>query len=97
MGIHYLLTSNIHGQPLGVRPLISHDSFSCQGQHCSLHNPSDHPLSHAPAHWNSKRAAVERICEHGKLHNDPDDDAWKGRTGEPFESHVCDGCCAVNR
>lgn len=63
-----------------------HDPDKCAGQHCCIHNPSDHPLNTAPLHWRGDRGIMERICEHGIGHTDPDDIAKSG-------VHGCDGCC----
>lgn len=78
------------GQALWV-----HDPEKCAGRHCSIHNPSDHPLKNAPLNWRSDRAIMERICEHGIGHDDPDDLEYrrKHRPGDSSGIHGCDGCC----
>ncbi len=70
--------------------IIVHDEEDCSGK-CAIHNPSDHILKEARTHWRDDRALMERICEHGIGHPDPDDLAyhqnqWRG-------IHSCDGCC----
>ncbi len=67
-----------------------HNKENCSGN-CVIHNPSDHTLKYAPTHWRDDRALMERICEHGIGHPDPDDlvyhkAEWRG-------VHGCDGCC----
>lgn len=80
--------------------MLVHDKADCKGRNCSIHNPSDHPLKDCPTHWRSDRALMERICEHGVGHPDPDDLAFKKDilgwsddriSGEAI--HGCDGCC----
>jgi hypothetical protein len=78
--------------------LITHTSVHCQGFHCPLHNPSDHPLAGAPMKWDSSRNLMVRFCEHGRWHPDTDDLAYKHRAHSAhvaslFEMHSCDGCC----
>lgn len=73
-------------------PLVVHDPKLCEGEFCSIHNPSDHPLNSAPLHWRGH--VMERICKHGIGHPDPDDSAWRRRTGrQVFGVHGCDLCC----
>ena len=59
--------------------------------YCPIHAPSQHPLVAAPRYWRDDRGIMERICEHGIGHPDPDDlrivlDLDPG-------VHSCDGCC----
>ncbi len=77
-------------------PLLVHNRSECAGQHCSIHNPSDHPLMDRPLNWRGH--VMERICTHGIGHPDPDDSAWRRRTGQPVNGiHGCDGCCSGRR
>jgi hypothetical protein len=72
-----------------------HRKENCKGRHCVIHNPSDHPLKDAPLNWRGDRALMERICEHGVGHPDPDDIAYKvmlDPINGPYES--IHGCCA---
>lgn len=78
--------------------LRTHRKDDCLGEHCCIHNPSDHPLKDAPKNWRADRALMERVCAHGIGHPDPDDIEYKRLTGgEDYavaESvHACDGCC----
>jgi nitroreductase len=62
---------------------------------CALHAPSDHHMVTWPLHWRDDRRILERICEHGIGHPDPDDAAFRReyapRNGDSV--HGCDGCC----
>ncbi len=72
--------------------LWTHTSEQCQFP-CPIHYPSYHALSHRPTHWRNDRGIMERICEHGVGHPDPDD--IKVREGDWTEGvHGCDGCCS---
>lgn len=48
-----------------------------------------------PATWRDDRGIVERHCEHGIGHPDPDDAAYRATRGDVDTVHGCDGCCAV--
>lgn len=72
---------------------------------CCIHNPSDHPLKDAPLVWRQawtmydmKPSHMERICEHGVGHPDPDQDTYLRSIGltelaDQLVVHGCDGCC----
>lgn len=76
-----------------------HSEGNCAGQHCSIHNPSSHPLTNAPLNWRDDRKMMERICAHGVGHPDPDDVSYNvmvlGKNEEVYSTHGCDGCCAA--
>lgn len=63
-----------------------HEPERCAGQHCVIHNPSDHVMRDFPTHWRDDRKIMERICPHGVGHPDPDET-------NPDTVHGCDGCC----
>lgn len=63
-----------------------HDEEKCDGQYCTIHNRSDHHMRHMPQEWRGDRGIMERICEHGVGHPDPDDI-------NPDKDHGCDLCC----
>ena len=65
-----------------------HAEEDCVGR-CCIHNPSDHHMVDWPTNWRDDRKMMERICEHGVGHPDPDDLAFSGRDGV----HGCDLCC----
>lgn len=81
------------------RFLLIHGKKECAGRNCVIHNPSTHPLSKAPLKWREDRGIMERICEHGIGHPDPDDLAYKEMilgdhySAFQFGIHGCDGCC----
>lgn len=73
------------------RVLLVHPKTKCKGQHCCIHNPSDHHMKEWPQNWRDDRGIMERICPHGIGHPDPDDPAFKN----PINGvHGCDGCCS---
>jgi len=63
-----------------------HDAGKCKGEHCVIHNPSDHHMKDWPTNWRQDRNMMERICPHGVGHPDPDD-------LNKDTVHGCDGCC----
>lgn len=86
------------------RVLQTHSPSMCQGEFCCVHNPSDHPLKDAPLNWRSDRHLMERICDHGIGHPDPDGLAFRRRvlptnlfTSLALAIHGCDGCCWQRR
>lgn len=79
---------------IGNGSLRTHAKAACDGEFCCIHNPSKHPLSDGLLWWRSDRGLMERICVHGIGHPDPDDLAFKRRTGRYADgAHGCDGCC----
>jgi hypothetical protein len=86
--------------------LKTHRKDECTGPPCVIHSPSDHPLRDAPLDWRSDRALMERVCEHGIGHPDPDDRAhWERRIGDDpvakefldaRAQHSCCGCCVAS-
>lgn len=63
-----------------------HDELSCRGDYCTLHNRSDHHMRSMPQKWRGDRGIIERICDHGIGHPDPDEISLN-------KVHGCDGCC----
>ena len=83
-----------HGQVLSN----VHPKADCAGRPCVIHAPSEHTMSLWPTLWRSDRDLMERTCEHGQGHPDPDHIAFvresKGESVAQFDSvHGCDGCC----
>lgn len=104
----YELLGNIHAtDPIfgaqkrpGSFVLKTHGETECRGEFCCIHKPSDHALKDAPLNWRADRYMMERICEHGIGHPDPDDLAFKrsimtrqAYRARAYDSHGCDGCC----
>lgn len=81
----------------GVK-LRVHDRKNCAGEYCSIHNPSNHKMKDWPTHWRDDRGIMERICECGVGHPDPDDMAFRRRLGMDDSAgiHGCCGCCTGN-
>ncbi len=66
----------------------------CAGETCAIHNPSFHSLTMAPFIWRADIGIMERRCDHGIGHPDPDDLAYRRRFDPNASSvHGCDGCC----
>lgn len=63
-----------------------HEKKDCRGEHCVIHNPSNHVMRGFPTHWRDDRGIMERICPHGIGHPDPDDLTTD-------RVHGCCGCC----
>lgn len=89
---------------LNGETLKTHRKDACTGPPCVIHSPSDHPLKGAPLFWRPERMLMERVCEHGVHHPDPDDRShWERRIGDDpisrgfldlrIEHEDCDGCC----
>lgn len=71
-----------------------HPVEQCTGEPCVIHAPSSHPMRPWPMHLR-ETGLVERICEHGVAHPDPDSLAFFERCGfDALGVHGCDGCCA---
>jgi hypothetical protein len=69
----------------GERLYNVHPGEQCVGRPCTVHNPSNHHMRHMPQHWRSDRGIMERICEHGIGHPDPDE----------IDPDTVHGCCGV--
>lgn len=69
---------------------MGHNSLACRGNYCTLHNRSDHHMRHMRQSWRSDAGFMERICEHGIGHPDPDEIVMR-------PGHGCDGCCQEER
>jgi len=75
--------------------LLVHAKTDCKGEHCAIHNPSDHAMRDFPTHWRGDRGLMERICGCGIGHPDPDDIAFKrALKGDEFaDCESVHGCC----
>lgn len=70
-----------------------HPAKLCEGTLCSIHNPSEHRMREWPMLLR-ETALIERTCEHGVGHPDPDSAAFMDRRfGPGWGTHGCDGCC----
>lgn len=70
----------------------THAKSRCEGEICTIHNRSNHSMRSFPQLWRSDRAIMERICEHGVGHPDPDE--FRIIHGFDDSTHGCDGCCS---
>jgi hypothetical protein len=70
-----------------------HSKNKCLAEFCTIHNMSNHILRSFPQHWREDRSIMERICDHGVGHPDPDN-PWP--THDYRWIHGCCGCCAEN-
>lgn len=71
-------------------------TVDCDIDGCAIHNPSYHPLSDAKQFMREDKGyLIERICEHGIGHPDPDSASFMARNGwgKGIWIHGCDGCC----
>lgn len=64
-----------------------HRPYQCKGEKCCIHEPSNHHMVGWAMNFRPDRGIMERICQHGVGHPDPDD---------PTDDtvHGCDGCCS---
>lgn len=74
----------------GTKLVDVHEEGTCMGEFCTIHKNSEHSMRDFKQRWRSDRALMERVCEHGVGHPDPDeiglDESGRG-------VHGCDGCC----
>ena len=73
--------------------LRCHDEDTCWGTVCSLHNRTPHHMRDWRQDWRADRYMMERVCEHGVGHPDPDD--YSLLSGKDSGTHGCDGCCRL--
>lgn len=76
-----------------------HPAEACAGRCCCIHNPSGHHMADWPMVWRGDRGLMERLCECGIGHPDPDHLEFIRTTqgDEAVEAeaiHGCCGCCA---
>lgn len=75
-----------------------HENIKCYGRPCPYHTPSDHHMRTWHPHWRGDRGILERICEHGIGHPDPDQFEFWEQTNQSYQAvHGCDGCCYDNQ
>ena len=73
--------------------LTCHDEGTCYGPVCSLHKRTKHHMRGWRQNWRQDRYMMERVCEHGVGHPDPDD--YCILIGIDSGRHGCDGCCRL--
>ena len=71
--------------------MYCHDYGTCVEEYCTLHQRSNHGMRKYPQHWRGDRGIMERICDHGVGHPDPDE--YRVLNGLDDGIHGCDGCC----
>jgi hypothetical protein len=76
---------------------ITHEPGQCAGEHCVIHNRSDHVMRSFPQLFRWDRGIMERTCPHGTGHPDPDQEEFFekafGENAKYEWYHGCDGCC----
>lgn len=100
-----IFASELYVDGFGSHVEVHERNDDCMEHGCCIHNPSDHHMRDWPTLWRNDRGIMERICEHGVGHPDPDGIAYMLRvsesSGEPFPIadgiHGCDGCCRRER
>lgn len=95
-------TEPVWGMNIGEVELGNvHPESACKGSDCCIHRPSDHHMVDWPMNFRADRVPpiMERLCEHGIGHPDPDDMAYHERSnhGDYLGVHGCDGCCRKNK
>lgn len=78
--------------------LMVHSKAMCSGEPCTIHKPSNHHMVKWKLNWRQDRIMMERICEHGVEHPDPDDAEFRHKVyGDADTMHRCDGCCVKDK
>jgi hypothetical protein len=67
-------TEPAFGMQMGEKPLLVHPRSRCEGRDipCCIHNTSIHHMITWPMNWRGDTGVMERMCEHGVGHPDPD-------------------------
>lgn len=79
---------------VGGETVNAHAAETCSlDTPCCIHAPSQHHMVMWPQHWRNDRKIMERMCEHGVGHPDPDDSSFRASKGDYDTLHGCDGCC----
>lgn len=75
----------------------THPESSCAGQDaCPIHHLTNHHMRHMPQVFRADNGLMERICEHGIGHPDPDGLHYFTERGiEGMDVHGCCGCCSL--
>ncbi len=76
---------------------FTHANSQCRGEHCVVHNPSNHHMRTWPTFMDRDEGyLVKRLCSHNLYHPDPDSLSFfqRGTTGwRTIATHRCDSCC----
>ena len=90
--VTWLEHSNVLTAANHIAVLRVHSADNCLSKdRCPIHNRSDHAMRTFPQLWRTDISVMERTCEHGIGHPDPDS-SWD-KDDERW-SHGCDGCCS---
>lgn len=89
--IYVNTTEQFLGAEIGPQLLSVHHPDKCEGRPCTIHNPSDHHMVTWPQNWRADKGMMERKCQHGVGHPDPDD--YYVKQSPALGIHGCDGCC----
>lgn len=85
-------TDPVFGVELGERVVLVHPGERCEGRDipCCVHSPSGHHMVSWPMKWRADTGVMERVCEHGVGHPDPDHLAY---VCSLTPEHDCAGEC----
>jgi len=88
-------TDAFWGFVLGTVEVRTHSKESCIAP-CPIHQPSDHKMKDWPKTYRADKNLIERECEHGIGHPDPDSVKYLVDTTKQtwYGIHGCDGCCS---
>lgn len=73
--------------------IYAHKPDQCEGRACTIHNRTDHHMRSWPQSFRFDKSVMERICEHGVGHPDPDEYPYHHHS-DSIWIHGCDGCCS---
>ena len=71
-----------------------HKAAECVGDTCAIHKKTKHHMRGMPQVWRPDRGTIERLCEHGVGHVDPDSPFPKG--SYEWIHGCCESACCVN-
>lgn len=77
-----------HRDDFGQLFVVTHTKSECEPP-CPIHAPSKHLMANFKQRWKKDGSSIERVCDHGLGHPDPDDKVYKNKS----VAHLCDGCC----
>lgn len=76
--------------------IMAHSKKDCKPP-CALHSPSSHPMITWKLVYREDIGLLERVCEHGIGHPDPDSVKFlieQMGMDESITVHGCDDCCS---